>query len=261
MPDGSTVKNDAVGDHVTVITLNRPQAHNAVNRQLRADLIAAFERFDADDDAYAAVVTGAGRSFSAGRDLKERAADNAVGRQARPEDAMSEHSLHSYPRPRKPLIAAINGNCLAGGFSIAQLCDIRIAADDASLGITEARVGLMAPFGSLLAKQIPAAAALELILTAQPVSAQRACEIGFVNRVVPADQLLKEALVTARQVAANAPLSVQAAKELIFRALDLDDMDLHALTRHIYRRLLESDDSKEGPRAFAEKRPPRWTGR
>ena len=261
MPDGSTVTYEESDDYVVVITLNRPQVHNAVNRQLRADLNAALERFDAADDARAAVVTGAGRSFSAGRDLKERAADNAAGRQAQPEDAMSEHSLHSYPRPRKALIAAINGNCLAGGFSIAQLCDIRIAADNASLGITEARVGLMAPFGSLLARQIPVAAALELILTAQPVSAQRAYEMGIVNRVVPADQLLKEALLVARQVAANAPLSVQAAKELVLRSLDLDDMGLHALTRHIYRRLLESEDAKEGPRAFAEKRAPRWTGR
>ena len=173
---------------ICVITLNRPKVLNAINRQLRADLTDALRRFDEDDAARVAVLTGAGRAFCAGRDLKERADDNAAGLQARPLDAMSPTSLHSWPHPRKALVGAINGHCLAGGFSIAQVCDIRIAADDAKLGITETKVGLMAPFGSLLPRLIHAADALEMILTGDPITAQRAAEIGFVNRVVPAEQ-------------------------------------------------------------------------
>ena len=246
---------------ICVITLNRPKVLNAINRQLRADLTDALRRFDEDDAARVAVLTGAGRAFCAGRDLKERADDNAAGLQARPLDAMSPTSLHSWPHPRKALVGAINGHCLAGGFSIAQVCDIRIAADDAKLGITEAKVGLMAPFGSLLPRLIHAADALEMILTGDPITAQRAAEIGFVNRVVPAEQLMDTAMEMAERIADNAPLSVQYAKELIYRSLDLDDVRLHQLTQDLYRGLLESEDAKEGPRAFVEKRAPMWLGR
>jgi enoyl-CoA hydratase len=246
--------------NVCLITLNRPDQLNAINRQLRAELREAFARFDNDDDLRAAVITGAGRAFCAGRDLRERNEDNAAGVQARPEDAMSPHSLHSWPHPRKPLIGAINGYCLAGGFSIAQVCDIRLASEDAMLGVTETKVGLMAPFGALLPKLIHAADALELVLTGEAITAERAHEIGLINRIVPADRLLEEAMKLATKIANNAPLSVQYAKELIYRSLVLDDMGLHRLTSHMYRRLLESEDAKEGPRAFAEKREPHWLG-
>lgn len=256
----STVLYEVTG-HVAVITLNRPSALNAINRQLRSELTAVMRRFDDDAEVRAGIVTGAGRAFCVGRDLKERAADNAAGIQARPEDAMSPHSLHSWPHPRKPLVAAINGHCLAGGFSIAQVCDIRIAAEDAQLGVTETKVGLMAPFGSLLPRLIHVADALEMILTGDAVSAGRAREIGLVNRVVAADELMDTAMAVARRIAANAPLSVQYAKQLVYRSLDLDDMGLHELTRSLYRELLASEDAKEGPRAFVEKRSPRWQGR
>ena len=254
-----TVLYEVTG-RIAVMTLNRPSALNAINRQLRAELTAVLQRFDDDDEVRAGIVTGAGRAFCVGRDLKERAADNAAGIQARPEDAMSAHSLHSWPHTRKPLIAAINGHCLAGGFSIAQVCDIRIAAEDAQLGVTETKVGLMAPFGSLLPRLIHVADALEMILTGDAVSARRAKEIGLVNRVVAAEDLMDTALAMAGRIAANAPLSVQYAKQLVYRSLDLDDMGLHALTGALYRELLQTEDAREGPRAFAEKRPPHWQG-
>ena len=250
-----------VKDQVCVITLNRPESLNAVNRALKAELKEALDYFDGDDDARVAILTGAGRAFSAGRDLKERAEDNAAGIQAKPADSMSPNSLYSFPTPMKPIIAAINGHCLAGGFSMAQMCDIRIAAENATMGITEPRVGLLGPFGAQLPRLIPAAHALELILTAEPISAQRAFEFGFVNRVVPLERLMDEAMTVAHKIAANSPLSVRYAKELAYRSLDLDDKGLLRLTEHIYARLLASEDSKEGPRAFVEKRKPMWQGR
>ncbi|MBM7789782.1 enoyl-CoA hydratase/isomerase family protein [Tenggerimyces flavus] len=256
----STVTYELKG-RVCVLTLNRPEARNAINRQLRADLRAALERFDDDPSARVGILTGAGKSFSAGRDLKERASDNAAGIVARPDDSMSANSLHSWRQPRKPLIAAINGHCLAGGFSIAQMCDLRIAAEDASLGITEPRMGLLAPFASLLPKLIPTATVMELVLTGQPMTARRAYEIGFVNRVVPNESLLSEAIALGERIADNAPLSVEYSKELVYRSLELDDGGLLRLTHHMYARLLESEDAKEGPRAFVEKRPPEWKGR
>jgi enoyl-CoA hydratase len=246
--------------HVGVITLNRPESMNAVNRQLRAELREALDHFDAEDRARVAIVTGAGRAFCAGRDLKERAEDNAAGIQAQPGDSMSPHSLYSFPSPKKPIIAAINGHCLAGGFSIAQMCDLRIAAENAKLGITEPRVGLLGPFASQLTRLIPVAHAMELILTAEPITAQRAYEIGFVNRVVPLEGLMDEAMALAERIVGNAPLSVRYSKELAYRSLDMDDKGLLSLTQHIYRRLLDSEDAKEGPRAFAQKRSPKWTG-
>ena len=248
-------------DQVCVITLNRPESMNAANRALKAELREALDYFDADDDARVAILTGAGRAFSAGHDLKERAEDNAAGIKAKPGDSMSPHSLYSFPTPAKPIIAAINGHCLAGGFSMAQMCDLRIAADTAMMGITEPRVGLIGPFGAQLPRLIPVALALELILTAEPISAQRAYEFGFVNLVVPLERLMDEAMSLARRIAANAPLSVRYAKELAYRSLDLDDEGIISLTEHIYARLLESEDSKEGPRAFVEKRKPNWKGR
>jgi enoyl-CoA hydratase/carnithine racemase len=248
-------------DRVCVITLNRPESMNAFNRALKAELKEVLAHFDADDEARVAILTGAGRAFSAGRDLKERAEDNALGIKAKPADSMSPNSLYSFPTPAKPIIAAINGHCLAGGFSLAQMCDLRVAAENAMMGITEPRVGLMGPFGAQLPRLIPTALALEMILTAEPITAQRAYEFGFVNRVVPLERLMDEALSLAQQIARNAPLSVLYAKELAYRSLDLDDRGILSLTEHVYARLLDSEDSKEGPRAFVEKRQPNWQGR
>ena len=248
-------------EQIVTITLNRPEALNAINRQLKQEFIDALLRFDGDDDARVAIVTGAGRAFCAGRDLKERRSDNAAGVQARATDSLGSESLSMFPRISKPLIAAINGYAMAGGWAIAQTCDLRLAADDASLGITESRWSLLPPFATHLARLIPMANVLELVFTAEPISAERAREIGFVNKVVPGDQLMSEALSLARRMTRNAPLSLRMFKELAYRGQGMGEPEIAALTRSMYDRLLVSEDAKEGPRAFAEKRAPQWHGR
>ena len=245
-----------------VITLNRPDSLNAINRQLRREFGGAIQRFDREEDSRVAIITGAGRAFCAGRDLKERAEDNAAGIQAKVTDSMSPESPYMWPHQTwKPLIAAINGYALAGGWAIAQMCDIRLAAEDARLGITEPRVGLLPPFAVTLPKLIPMAAVMELMLTAEPITAQRAYDIGFVNRVVSREQLMEEAMAMAQRIVANAPLSVQYLKELAYRGLDMGAQAVNSFTYHLYDRLLLSEDAKEGPRAFAEKRSPQWKGK
>jgi enoyl-CoA hydratase len=255
-----TVLYDKQGNVVT-ITLNRQEALNSINRQLRQELAEAITEFDGDADAFVAIITGAGRAFCSGRDLKERAADNAEGIQARAYHSMSPERPYMWPQTWKPLIAAVNGFALAGGWSIAQMCDLRIAAEDAKLGITETKWSLMPPFGTILPKMLPLSAVLELVFTAQPVTAQRAYDMGFLNKVVPADQLMPEALALANQIAENAPLAVQYFKELAYRGLNMSTQDISSLTYHMYDQLLTTEDSKEGPRAFAEKRKPRWQGK
>jgi enoyl-CoA hydratase/carnithine racemase len=193
--------------------------------------------------------------------LKERAADNAEGVQARAYHSMSPDRPFMWPQTWKPLIAAINGFALAGGWSIAQMCDLRIAAEDAKLGITETKWSLLPPFGTILPKSVPLSAVLELVFTAQPITAQRAYDIGFLNKVVSAEELMPEALGLANQIAENAPLAVQYFKELAYRGQNMSVQDISSLTYHMYDQLLTTEDSKEGPKAFAEKRKPQWQGR
>ena len=248
-------------EHTVLITLNRPEALNAINRQLRQELADALRRYDQDDTARVAIITGAGRAFCAGRDLKERAADNAAGIQARASDSLGSETLGLFPRTWKPLIAAINGYAMAGGWAIAQMCDLRLAAADAMLGISEARWSLLPPFAAALTKLIPMAHVLELVFTAEPITAQRAYEIGFVNKVVPTERLVEEAMALGQKLVANAPLSLRNIKELAYRSLDMSESATAVLTMRIYDQLLLSEDAKEGPQAFAEKRQPQWQGR
>ncbi len=255
-----TVLYEKQGNIVT-ITLNRPDSLNAINRQLRGELADAITQFDGEADAFVAIITGAGRAFCSGRDLKERAEDNAAGVQARAAQSMSPDRPYMWPQTWKPLIAAVNGFALAGGWSIAQMCDLRIAAEDAKLGITETKWSLLPPFGTILPKMIPLSAVLELVFTAQPMTAQRAYDIGFLNKVVPGEDLMEEAIGMAQTIAENAPLAVQAFKELAYRGLNMSTQDISSLTYHMYDQLLTTEDSKEGPKAFAEKRKPQWQGR
>jgi len=255
-----TILYEKQGNIVTM-TLNRPDSLNAINRLLRQELSDAIVEFDSDPEAYVAIITGAGRAFCSGRDLKERAEDNAQGIQANASHSMSKDRPFMWPQTWKPMIAAVNGFALAGGWSIAQMCDLRIASEEAKLGISETKWSLLPPFGTILSKQMPLSAVLELLLTAQPVTAQRAYDMGFLNRVVPAGDLMEEAMAMAQQIADNAPLAVQTFKELAYRGLNMSNPDISALTYQMYDALLLTEDAKEGPKAFAEKRKPQWKGR
>lgn len=242
--------------HVLLLTLNRPAQRNALNFELRSSLRAAFDAFDEDDDLRCAVLTGEGTAFCAGGDLKEMAG-TAV------QDPPLEWSLllGSRGQVRKPVIAAVNGFALAGGFRLVQGCDLVIASEQATFGISEVKRGRGAPWAAPLISMLPQRIMMELLLTGDPLTAQRAYEIGFVNRVVPATQLVETALTMAHSIAGNAPLSVQAGKELVGLATEMGRTQALMAAELLYQQVYRSDDALEGPRAFAERREPHWTGR
>lgn len=246
-----------------VITLNRPEAMNAVNSQLWCEAGTALEEFAQDPELWVAVITGAGeRAFCAGADLKELAA----GGFRIPEHAarwgfagIVQHYVS------KPLIAAVNGFALGGGTEIALACDLIVASERASFGLPEVKRGIIAAAGGLLRlpRQLPLKRAVEAIFTGEPLTAAEAQRWGLVNRVVPHEQVLPEALALAEKICENAPLAVRASKEIIYRGLDAP-LDYPAEAWEINRKyraeVMASADAREGVRAFAEKRRPRWTG-
>ena len=245
-----------LADGVATIVMDRPQAKNALNQALREGLWAAFRRFVAEDGALVAVLASRGDVFCAGADLKEMA---ALGLRVPPPDFLPQlgRNLHTD----KPVIAAVQGPAYAGGFALAQMCDLCVAADDARFAITEAKWSRGAPWAAPLPWLIPPRVALELIVTAEPLGAERAHAIGLVNRVVPRARLLEEAQALARVISRNAPLSVRAAKRMVYAvagtslASALDEGD------RVWQSVYESEDAQEGPRAFREKRAPVWSGR
>ena len=242
---------------VAWVTIDRPEARNALSADVRAGLFAATARFNGDDEARVLVLTGAGeQAFCAGGDLKEMA-ESAL--QVPPPDFVPVFG-HTVT-VEKPTIAAVNGVAYAGGFLLAQMCDLCVAADHARFAITEARVGRGAPWAMPLPWLVPPRVAMELLLTAAPITAARAHEVGLVNRVVTLADLHDTVQEMAETIAANAPLSVRAAKAMVYRAAigrsaaELAEAD--ALWEPVYT----SADAQEGPRAFREKRAPRWEGR
>jgi enoyl-CoA hydratase/carnithine racemase len=246
-----------VDDGVAWLVIDRPEARNAINRAVGEGLWAGFRRFEVDPAAAVLVLTGAGdAAFCAGADLKEMA---ALGMTVPPSD-LAPH-LGRNLQVTKPVIAAVNGVALGGGFLLAQMCDLCVAAASARFGITEARWGRGAPWAAPLPWLVPPRVALELLLTAEPIGAQRALEVGLVNRVVPDAALRGEAGRLAATVAANAPLSVRAAKAMVHAAAGRDlDAALDEGWR-LFEPVYLSEDAQEGPRAFLEKRPPVWKGR
>lgn len=241
-----------VRGRVLLITLNRPDAMNAVNTDLAQGLLAAIEQLDGDDGLTAAVLTGAGRGFCSGMDLKAFAAGGPpVGF----DDIVRQGA-------RKPLIAAIEGFALAGGLEIALTCDLLVAAEGAKIGIPEAQVGLFAAAGALmrLPRRLPYSVAMEMALTADPITAEEAHEYGLVARVAPKGTTVEVAMGLAERIAKNAPLSVAASKQLINDQQGITEAEFWELQKPLMAKVFFSDDAKEGPASFAEKRAPKWSG-
>ncbi|MDE2640530.1 MAG: enoyl-CoA hydratase-related protein [Chloroflexota bacterium] len=242
------------------VTINRPERMNAMDRQTWEELRAAFEDFRYNDDLRVAIVSGAGeRAFSAGADLVAR----SKGEKRQPIVHITQAGLIKGPPIYKPIIAAINGYCLAGGLEVALACDIRIATPSATFGLFEVRWGIIPGGGGTqrLPRAIPQALANEMILTAEPIDAERALQAGLISRIVPTDGLQAEATRIAEVISTRGPLAVRAAKELIQRGADMPLQDALRLEDYFSLQLYTTEDAVEGPRAFAEKRPPNFKGR
>lgn len=254
----------AVDDGVLVVTLDRPKA-NAIDVPTSRALYAAFQRLQADPSLRVAVLTGAGdRFFSAGWDLKAAAAGEAVDADHGPGGFGGLTELFGRT---KPVVAAVNGLALGGGFELALAADLVVVADHAEFALPEVRLGVVADSGGLLRlpRRLPDVLARELLLTGRRMSAAEAARWGLVNRVVAAEDLIPTALELAGEICAGAPLAVAAVEEVLAETASLDVEDGFRRMRSgqlsNYERMLRSEDAVEGPRAFAEKRAPRWGGR
>lgn len=247
-----------ISDGVAVLTLNRPEQRNSVNAALAADLRDAVARFEDDPAARVGILTGAGKVFCAGMDLKAFLGDE------REAILFGENRFAGFvDAPRsKPMIAAVNGAALAGGLEIALACDLIVADDTAVFGLPEVGVGIFAVAGGpfRLARRIPPARALELALTGGRLGAEEARALGLVNRLAKTGDAVSVAQQLAREILCNAPLGVAATLHLSRAATQERDAELFALSETLWPDVAASDDAREGPRAFAEKRPPIWTG-
>jgi enoyl-CoA hydratase len=239
---------------VLEITLNRPQARNAVNAAVAEGIAAAIERLDGDGALRAAILTGAGGSFCAGMDLKAFVAGE------RPHAAGRGFAGIVQAPPVKPVVAAIEGYAVAGGFEIALACDLIVAARDARLGIPEVKRGLVAAGGALLRlpRRIPYHLAMELALTGELIGAERAAELGIVNRLAEPGAALAAARELAAAIVANGPLATAASKRIIVESADWPEAEAWDRQREISGPVFTSEDAREGATAFAEKRPPVW---
>jgi enoyl-CoA hydratase len=242
---------------VLVITLNRPEVRNAIDRAIGVEVAAALDRLDGDDDLRVGVLVGAGKGFSAGMDLKAFAAGESPLVPDRGFAGMVEQGC------RKPLIAAVEGFALAGGLEIALSCDIIVAARDAQIGIPETSIGLFAGSGAVfrLARHIPWGKAMELALTAEPISGEEAHRWGLVARLAEPGEALGVAVALAERIAQNAPLGVEASKQIMWDMVGLSEAELWSHQEPLIRQVFGSADALEGATSFAEKRRPTWTGR
>jgi enoyl-CoA hydratase/carnithine racemase len=246
-------------DHVLTVTLNRPDRLNALHPPANAELGEVFDDFAADDDLWVAVITGSGRGFSAGNDLRYQAEGGE-----RVPTPRGFAGLTSRFDLTKPVIAAVNGVAMGGGFEIALACDLIIASDKAVFALPEPKVGLAALAGGLnrLPRQIGAKRALGMILTGRHVSASEGMELGFVNEVVPHDELETATARWVEQILACAPLSIRASKDVVYRSLSCASLEESMTTQYdSVKAMVKGEDFIEGPKAFAEKRPPNWKGR
>jgi enoyl-CoA hydratase len=241
---------------IEILRLNRPEARNAINPETSREIEAALDDIEADRDVWCAVIAGTGPVFCAGADLKVVAAGDGI-------DIMTERGGFAGLVERevsKPLIAAVNGPALAGGFEIVLACDLVVAAEDAVFGLPEVQRGLLASAGGpiRLAQRVPLATALEITVLGEPMSAARAYELGLVNRLVPSDRVLDEAIAMAERIIANSPTAVRGARTLVRAAADVSNAEAWEVNRRLMREVGSAPDAREGASAFVEKRDPVW---
>jgi enoyl-CoA hydratase len=254
------VLSKKIADHVTLVTINRADARNAVNGDVAQGMERAVDATESDPDCWVVILTGSGDiAFSAGADLKavSQGGGSALG------TAKGGFAGFVHRQRTKPWIAAVNGFALAGGCEIALACDLIVAIEEAAFGLPEVKRGLVAGAGGLyrLPRALPKAIALELIMTGDRLDAKRALAYGLINRLVPRAQLIDEALKLAAAICENAPVSVRESLRIARQSLDHTDAELRELSAVASRTVAATEDYKEGPRAFIEKRPPRWVGR
>jgi enoyl-CoA hydratase/carnithine racemase len=246
-----------VVDGIAWLTIDRPGARNALSKDVRDGLWEGTRRFVADDSAAVLVLTGSGdKAFCAGGDLKEMAETSL---EVPPPDFLPQFGRNI--EVAKPTIAAVNGVAYAGGFLLAQQCDLVVAAEHARFAVTEVKVGRGSPWAAPLSWLVPPRVALEILLTGDPLDAHRAREVGLVNQVVPGAELRERTQELARRIAANAPLSVRASKATAYLSARYDVGEAYERAEEIWAPVYRSSDAQEGPAAFRDKRPPVWTGR
>lgn len=248
---------EARADGIAIITINRPEQRNALSKDVREGLAAAWRRFETDPAVRIAILTGAGeKAFCAGGDLKEMV---ETGLKMPPRDFVP--SPYENLALSKPTIAAVNGVAFAGGWLIAQNCDLCVASTLAKFAITEVKVGRGSPWAAPLIHMIPQRIFMEIVLTGRPISAQRAYEIGLVNRLAEPGALLDTAIDLAHEVLEGAPLSVKAARETVMLSTEMGRSAALEAARAAHEQAYDSGDAQEGPLAFSQKRKPVWQGK
>jgi enoyl-CoA hydratase len=242
---------------VEILRLNRPEARNAMSPELSLAIEHALDEIEEDRSVLAVVITGTGSVFCAGADLKVIASGGGAGINA-PKGGFAGVATRNFP---KPIIAAVNGTAVAGGFELVLSCDLVVSAHDASFGLPEAKRGLLAAAGGpiRLAKRVPMATALEIVMTGDPITAQRAYDLGLVNRLVPADQVVDEAVALAERIGENSPAAVRVSRQLVKDAAEATEEEGWSRTYELARELGKTGDGIEGATAFAEKRTPVWS--
>lgn len=244
---------------ISVITIKRPEARNAVNAEVAQGMEAALDRLESEDDAWVGIVTGEGKVFCAGADLKAIASGQAGSIQTQ---RGGFGGIVTRERT-KPVIAAVDGPALAGGCEIVLACDLVVASTNAAFGLPEVKRSLVAAAGGLfrLPRAIPKNIAMELALTGDPIPAERAFAFGLINELVEPGEALNAAIGLAERICANAPVAVRESRSIVLAAQANDDKTLWDLTTTAFAKVAMTEDFSEGPRAFIEKRPPQWKGR
>ena len=260
-------------ENIVLITIDRPESRNSADMEHFKLLREAWERFDADNDAWVAIITGVGEAFFSGADLKLYVPEITKLRRRIAEEGLTEidgyrlddgtKAVLRGAKIWKPIIAAVNGFCTAGGMEMLGGVDIRVACPEAQFAVMEPKRGLFAGGGTTvrLPRQIPFPQAMEFLLCADLIPAQRALEMGLLNAVVPREDLLDAAYAYARRITANAPLAVRATKQSVWEGLGMNLKDAYRNESGLSSMIFQTEDAKEGPKAFTEKRPPVWQGK